>query len=668
MGYMALGKGGLPIMHWLLKQILLVSALTALCTIAPANEHELFLKAESHLRKGHVTQANKIIDKLTDHPLKPYLEAKKIKRRFYRLPVDEINHFLKRSGGAPYASELRRAWLHYLARREKWKLYLDYYQPTESLVRQCHYVRALDANQQMVKAHHHGKRLWLLGKSLPKACDPVFALWKKKGLLTPNLIWQRLVNALDQRQYRLVSYLRKRLPVTMKQDYKNLRQLWRHPKTVFNSEVIHSLPENARFIVMKRAVKRHPEHYITPAYDHLNAKLNSTHRQALQETVFHSAAKAKDLDAFEWYYMAAKQGPISHSLKTAFLEGAVRNQNWPLFTHLFKLMPDVVHDEAKWQYWQGRALTLMKAHPSSAIEHFEIAAQERDYYGFMAAQALGISATMNHTPTYVSAQKVQATRLSPSVRRALALFELGRITPARREWRFAFEQLDLDGRKALALLAGRHEWADRAILTLAKLRDWHDLQLRFPLAHSNEISRAAKRTQLQPNWIYGVARQESAFQFDARSSAGAMGLMQVMPRTARSVSQRYRMRYSKKRLLKPTYNVEIGSRYMRLLLNRFDGNRVLATAAYNAGPHNVKRWLKRFSGPVDLWIENIPFKETREYVQKVLAYSTIYSYRLGELQPILDRRTLAAWEDLNTTNFHLSKSDTNRSSKPLDKG
>ena len=130
--------------------------------------------------------------------------------------------------------------------------------------------------------------------------------------------------------------------------------------------------------------------------------------------------------------------------------------------------------------------------------------------------------------------------------------------------------------------------------------------------------------------------------------------MQLMPRTAQSVSNRYRIRYSKKKLLKPTYNVDLGSRYMRLLLNRYDGNRVLATAAYNAGPANVNRWLKRTTAPVDIWIEKIPFKETREYVQRVLAYSTIYSYRLGELQPILDNQTLAAWETIQGPSLQIS--------------
>lgn len=649
----------------LLKQTLFLLLFGSICHPSFALEHDLFLKAEAELRKGYITRYERTLTKLGDHPLVPYLEAKRIQRKFYRTPIADIDAFLKEHPDTPYANELRRRWLHHLARKQKWHLYLDYYQPTESLVRQCHRVRALGITGQVGKAYVEGKKLWLKGKSLPKACDPVFANWKRQNLLTEELIWQRLVNALEKRQYRLVSYLRKKLPKSRNQDYRNLRKYWRKPEKVFTSNKVMDLPANARRILLARAIKREPDHLLNPHFLGLQQGLEKEEIEGLYTLGFYSAAKSKNTDTFEWYYMAAKQEVLNDELKIKFLEGAVLNQNWPLFTHLFKLMPELIGQDARWHYWQGRALSIMGAHPSASEQHFEVAAQERDYYGFMASQELGISPTMNHNPTYVPASVVQATRLDPTIKRSLALFELGRVTPARREWHHAYSHMDTEGRKAMAVIAGRYEWADRAILTLAKLRDWHDLQLRFPLAHSKEVNRAASRTKLEPNWIYGIARQESAFQHDARSSAGAMGLMQLMPRTARSVSKRYRMRYSKSRLLKPTYNLEIGSRYMRLLLNRYDGNRVLATAAYNAGPHNVNRWLKRFKGPVDLWIENIPFAETREYVQKVLAYSTIYSYRLGELQPILDRKTLNAWQSLHEPTVRLSKADTGQ---PPNKG
>lgn len=150
---------------------------------------------------------------------------------------------------------------------------------------------------------------------------------------------------------------------------------------------------------------------------------------------------------------------------------------------------------------------------------------------------------------------------------------------------------------------------------------------------------------------------------DVRSSAGATGLMQLMPKTARSVSKRMRIPYSSKKLIDPAYNIQLGSRYLQYLLKRYDGNRVLATAAYNAGPGNVNRWLKRFNGDIDIWIEQIPFKETKEYVQRVLTYSTIYSYRLGFLQPLLDDTTLTAWAQIQPEELKISKANIEQNGK-----
>jgi soluble lytic murein transglycosylase len=241
------------------------------------------------------------------------------------------------------------------------------------------------------------------------------------------------------------------------------------------------------------------------------------------------------------------------------------------------------------------------------------------------------------------------------VKRALAFLDLNRIPQARREWQHTFNLLDDSGRQALALLAGRLEWSDRAIMTLAQLRDWHDLQLRFPLAYEPLFEQAAQRSNIEKNWIYGITRQESAFMYDVRSHVGATGLMQLMPATAKGVSKSLGLTYSQNKLIDPTYNIRLGSHYLKTLLKRYKGNRVLATAAYNAGPGNVNRWLKRFDGPMDIWIENIPFNETKEYVKRVLAYSTIYSYRLGALKPLLDNDTLTSWQHKSDEFMRVSK-------------
>lgn len=646
-----------------LKPILLIIAIVTFSSMVHANEHDQFLKAEKYLAKRQYSRFINVLPNLQAHPLLPYLESQWIKTQFHKKPVEQINEFMNVHSGTPFASQLQRSWLKYLGKKKEWSLFLEHYQPTQNLTIRCYLVRAFKAQGYASASLEEGNALWSLGKSLPKACDPFLAQWKKDGLLTSERYWQRFVKSVENRQYKLARYLQKKLPNKLKKQAGLVRSIWRQPKDLFRKKDAAKLPVEARAILVTRALKRFPELAQKASLETLIADFSdAAHKQAQYER-FTAFAKTPSADTFYHYKEAADNGLLDDELVNHFLNGAVQNAQWPTYAYLYKVAPQHIQQEPKWSYWKGRALISMGAPTPNAAPYYQIASKERDYYGFMASQALQIPAAMNHNPTHVSGDVILQTKANPAIQRSLAFLELNRITSARREWQHAFDHLDQDSRRAMALIAGRYEWADRAIFTLAQLKDWHDLQLRFPLAHAQHFSQAAQRTQLPMDWIYGIARQESAFQFDARSPAGAMGLMQLMPRTAQSVSKRNRLRYSKKSLLKPQYNLDLGSRYMKQLLNRYDGNRVLATAAYNAGPGNVNRWLRRFEGPMDLWIENIPFKETREYVQRVLAYTTIYSYRRGELQPIMDNVTLASWAHSAEDTLQISKNETQQPPK-----
>lgn len=622
---------------------------------ASSMNHDVYLKAEHQLNKRQYHKFHKTMEKLGNHPLKPYLEARWIRRQFYRTPIADIDNFLKTYKGQPPATSLNRQWVKYLAKKQKWQLFLDYYQTTGNLSLQCHRITALESTNNHFEAISEGQALWLKGVSLPKACDRVFKNWKRIGYLSQDLVWQRLINAQENRKYKLVRYLKKQLPRSAKKTFKVVQNAWRRPNKTFTDSRLHSLDNSVKFSLLKRALKRQPDYWFEHKINPIFVGLDREQASELREISIQSGAKGKGASQHAWYELAQQEQTLSKDLQELFLQGAVQTQKWSLVSHFYKLSSEDVRKEGKWQYWYARALELLGAPESITTPHYQLASSHRDYYGFMASQQLGISASMNHEPTHVDASVVQRTRINPNVKRALAFLDLNRIPQARREWQHAFNKLDENGRQALALLAGRLEWSDRAIMTLAQLRDWHDLQLRFPLAHEPLFDKAAKRSNIEKTWIYGVARQESAFMHDARSPVGATGLMQLMPRTAKNVSKRLRLKYSSKKLLDPNYNVQLGSHYLKTLLKRYKGNRVLATAAYNAGPTNVKRWLKKYDGPLDIWIENIPFNETKEYVQRVLAYSTIYSYRLGGLQPIFDVKTLSSWHDQSIDFLNISK-------------
>ena len=271
---------------------------------------------------------------------------------------------------------------------------------------------------------------------------------------------------------------------------------------------------------------------------------------------------------------------------------------------------------------------------------FESLAGARDYYGFLAADRLKKEYRFNHRPLTVGAEVFERVAAMSGMRRALELFALGRRVDARREWRHLTRRLDEEALKAASWLAQCREWHGRAILTIVRTREQDDLELRFPIAFQDAVNPASSRRSLSPATVYAFIRQESAFMPDARSGKGALGLMQILPSTGRMLMRAGGRRLrSKSQLLVPDLNVALGTQYIRSLLSKTGGSIVLAAASYNAGPRRVRGWLpERAAVEAVVWIDNIPFTETRRYVRRNLAYTAIYERRLGRRPTRLSER------------------------------
>ena len=226
--------------------------------------------------------------------------------------------------------------------------------------------------------------------------------------------------------------------------------------------------------------------------------------------------------------------------------------------------------------------------------------------------------------------------------RARELFLVGLDGRGRSEWQAAISSLDAEQKLQAAILARRWDWHSRAIAAAASAGKLDDLELRYPLPYQSTFQRYSAEAQIPSTWAYGVARSESLFMRDVRSRAGAVGLMQLMPATGRAVAREIRLPYTGlNTLTDPQHNIRLGTTYLGQMTERFGGNRVLATAAYNAGPHRVVKWLPA-DGSLDarIWIENIPFNETRKYVRRVLEAETIFHWRMtGQARRLSDQLT-----------------------------
>ena len=617
-----------------------------------AQQRSEFLAAEEALKRGDQRDYQAALKALGDYPLYPYLEYRELQQKLSSIDAARAQRFLNDHPGTPLADRFQHIWLDELARRGLWQTYIEFYRPTSSPKRRCNYLYALIRTGHAKDAWKEVEALWLSGRSRPDACDPVFDAWRAAGKLDSRLVWQRIELAMDARQTRLARYLGRFLPEQDKDRLQHWLQVDRDPQRILDPADFSEQQSYREQILLhgfKRLARKDADTALA-AWNQLERSYPFSQAQRYQaQRALALALISQDHPGTTDQLQRFSPDPGDTRLLETRLRAALSRHDWPLLLTWLEALPENLGSSERWRYWRARALEGVGRTADARGLYQELAGQ-RSYHGFLAADRVGRAYNLDHTPLSVVEKRLTGMAAEPGIRRARELYYLGRLNDARSEWRFATRDLDPDDLKAAASLAQDWGWLDQAIFTLARTGYWEDLELRFPIAHRSEIDQASGKRELDNAWVFAVLRQESAFAADARSPAGAMGLMQLMPRTARSTARKLKLsppRHSD--LLLPEINIELGTAYLRQVLEQLDGNPVLATAAYNAGPHRVSRWLPDVSAPADLWVETIPFNETRRYTQRVLTYSVIYDQRLGreprrlqQLMPEVVRETAAS--------------------------
>lgn len=600
-------------------------------------QRQAFQIAERSLQAG----ASLDYASLRDYPLYPYLVYRDLSRRLDEFPAAEVRDFLQTWADAPLANRLRNAWLRQLAGAERWADYLRDAIPGRDPDFECWRRQALLKTDQTEAALQDFATLWLTGRSLPNACDPVIALWQTQGHLSPELRWQRFALAMNEGETGLARFLRADLPETDRP----LADAWLavadDPTLILDADRFNLDDPRVPPILadgLNRWRRRDALAAMT-ALDTLKAR-----NPAL-------APHLADAERLLALWIASDYHPTALARLTALPEAVVdadvrewrirvclKQGDWPATLRWLDPLPPEERDSPRWQYWRGRALDAM-GRSEEARQAYQRIAGQRDYYGFLAADRLGVAYTIANAPLAVS--PVELDKLladSPGLQRARELYILRREWEASAEWQRATQAFDPAALKQAARLAHRWEWHHQAIITIARAEHWDDLELRFPLAYREEIVANATADAVDPAWVYAVIRQESAFRADARSPVGALGLMQLMPATAQHIARDLQEAVATPDLRQPEINIRYGAHYLRRMLERLQSNPVLATAAYNAGPNKVIQWLPA-NDPIaaDIWAETIPYRETRAYVQRVMEYAIVY------------RRLLGLKEDSNST-------------------
>jgi soluble lytic murein transglycosylase len=598
-------------------------------------QRKRFLAAERALRRGRSAEFRHLLTGLGDYPLYPYLRYQDLKQRLGQAGEKELAKFLDDYRDLPIADTLRRKLLHQSARQDHWQRFLAFYMPQRDARLQCHYANALLHTNQTQVAWPLIEKLWLSGQSRPRNCDHAFERWRAAGHLTAEQIWQRLTLVLAAGRRPLARYLVRSLPVGERKLAKLWIRLHHRPHRLARYQAMlvqhpHPMATTILIDTAKRLARKDPRQAaaLWTALDTRDQVPSADHYAILQRIAL-TLAQRHQPDAETWF--AVIPDPyLSTRAREWRIRAALRQSHWQTALDTIETLTPTQQISNRWHYWRARVLERT-GQETAALEHYRVLAQRRSYYGFLAADRLGLPYTLSDRPHQPSASALFEVSQRPDIQRAQELYRLGRTGEARREWLRAIATLDDIQRADASKLAQLWGWAGQSILTMAGTSQRDDISLRFPLLYQQQILNYSQRERIDPAWIYGVIRRESAFAPDARSPKGAVGLMQLMPATAKDVSRSLKIRYRGNiQLTQADTNLALGTRYLRQMLKRFGGQTVLATAAYNAGARRTQSWLPADTTlDAERWIENIPFRETREYVTSVLAFTVIYAQRLG---------------------------------------
>ncbi|MBF6639104.1 murein transglycosylase [Rouxiella silvae] len=589
---------------------------------------------------------SQLMPTLTDYPLYPYLEYRQLTQNIATATPQQVTAFVQANPTLPPARSLPARFVNELANRQDWQGLLAFSpQAPKPVAARCNYYFAKWSTGQQQVAFDGAKDIWLTGTSLPTSCDKLFTVWQQAGNQTALTTLQRIGLAMKAGNTNLVNYLAKQLPPDYQTMSDALVKLQNDPSSIesFARTVGPTdFTRNAVTIAFSRVVSADVENArsMLPVLARLQ-KMDDSDRLALEEAV-------------AWRYMGNDATPeqaawrdnvILRSHSTSLVERRIRmslaSGDRKGLARWMQQLPADAMQEDEWRYWHASVL-MDQGKRAEAESILRTLMQGRGFYPMAAAQKLNVAYPL----TIDVAPKPDASlgKLAEVVRvRELMYWNMDNL--ARTEWTYLVLSRSRSQQEALARYAFEKGWPELSVQATIAGKLWDSLQERFPLAWSSEFRQATENKGITQSYAMAIARQESAWNPQARSPVGASGLMQLMPATAQHTVQMNAIPgyTNSSQLFDPQTNITIGTGYLEYVYQMFGRNRILSSAAYNAGPSRVNTWLGNTQGQVDAvaFVESIPFSETRRYVKNVLAYDAFYRYFLHQPAKIL---TDAEWQ------------------------
>ncbi|QSR48247.1 transglycosylase SLT domain-containing protein [Aeromonas veronii] len=623
---------------------IVLSALFVPTLMAQTADQTLYRQAYDAVRANDQARFQQIRARLTHYPLLPYLDYYQLAFRPGAADYNDVTRFIRQHGDTPQSNRLERSYLTYLAQSQQWSQFLRFYpaKPSSTDLLCMHY-QALYYTGKPKEALQGAGKIWMSGQSRPDACSPLFQLWQASGQRTQEKIWQRMTLAFEAENPNLIRHLGATLGSGLQSYGDQMVTLFEQPAKAMNPAYFSRNPYSRKLLSLglTRYANQEPESVLRQlALFRSRFGLTQAEVKPVERAIARRLLLDRSIAQRSWVDSTVKKlaDPDITELRARL---AIWEQDWRGLSGWVKMMPMARQKEDRWRYWMARSLEVQGQQKPARDLYLETA-NLRGFYGFMAAQRTGVpyrikNQSVKHVPDWRT-----ASQRWPFLLRVRELLSMNEIAAARSEWIHNMDRNPVAQRIEFGHIALNQGWHELAILASIRAEAWDALDLRFPLPLKRTFSQMAQERTMNTSLLYAISRQESALYPLAQSPVGARGLMQLMPATAKETAGKLGVPYrNEQQLFDPAMNIRLGSAYLKRLLDVYDGNRILAAAAYNAGPGRVKRWREQSDNkPMDVWVESIPYKETRNYVQNVLSFDLIYQHKLQQPLRFMSEREL----------------------------
>ncbi len=617
---------------------------------------DVLLQMQDAFRRNDTARLAQLLPQAQGHVLEPWAAYWELNARLPSAAPAEIQQVLARLAGTYQEDRLRNDWLRLLGERREWNTFTQEYAKfrmhDDAEVRCYALVAATMADPATIPAATKEVRaLWLSQRDAEDGCTLAAAsLLGKPDGITEADVWRKARRAVEANRPRAAATA---LELIKPEAAPLVHELNKNPTRFLSSKVFAASRTRREMVglALIRMATSDPAEAASQLENKWGPQIHPDERDWIWGVIGRQAAQKLQPEANAYFAKVERDRRLSDEQLEWKVRAALRapkGADWRQVREAIDAMSEATQAEPAWRYWKARALladrTPTEAQRAEAQQLLAAIASPRGFYEQLALEELGQPITVPPRPAPLTEAEKQVARQNPGLLRAMYAIAIGLRSEGVREWNYTTNLHQRGGMAERELLAAaqlacdREIW-DRCINTSERTRASFDFEQRYPMPFREHVVRRANEIGLDPSYVYGLIRQESRFITDARSHVGASGLMQVMPATARWTARKLGMEgFRPSQLNDRDTNIAIGTGYLKLVLDDFEGSMPMAAAAYNAGPSRPRNWR---NGPVlegAAWAENVPFTETRDYVKKVLANTTFYAAMLtGQPQSLKAR-------------------------------